>query len=57
MNANERARLRALRQAASGIAFHRMMWGVRVGAERWWPLSDDGRPCAWPVVPAAKEGE
>ena len=23
----------------------------------WWPLSDDGRPCAWPVVPAAKEGE
>ena len=22
----------------------------------WWPLSDDGRPCAWPVVPAAKGG-
>jgi len=26
-------------------------WYVDRGATRWWPLTSDGRPCAWPVVP------
>lgn len=25
-------------------------WHVAKGAVRWWPLTSDGRPCAWPEV-------
>lgn len=25
-------------------------WHVAKGAVRWWALTSDGRPCAWPVV-------
>ena len=37
--------------AHRGAALSEARAGAREGV-RWWPLDVDGRPCAWPTVPA-----